>query len=149
MMNSKKVFKIFIILVLLFVIIQFIPYGKNHTNPQVISEPKWDTPRTQEIFYRVCGNCHSNKTTWPWYSKIAPASWLVQSDVDEGRENLNVSEWGRPGKNKGNEAADEVKEGGMPPFFYTPAHPESKMTPVEKDELIKGLISTFGVNKQK
>ena len=148
-MNFKKVFKIFIGFILLLVIIQFIPYGKNHINPPVTGEPKWDSPRTQELFVRVCGNCHSNKTTWPWYSKIAPASWLVQSDVEEGREKLNVSEWGRASKNKGNEAADEVKDGGMPPFLYSPVHPESKMTTAEKDELIKGLISTFGVNKQK
>lgn len=149
MMDLKKFLKIVIMLVLLFIIIQFIPYGKTHINPSVVSEPKWDSVTTQETFYRVCGDCHSNKTKWPGYSKIAPASWLIQADVDEGRANLNVSEWGREGKNKGNEAADEVKDGGMPPFYYRPLHPESKMTQAEKDEFIRGLISTFGVNRQK
>ncbi len=148
-MDIKKIFKILIILVLLFAFIQLIPYGKNHTNPPIVAEPKWDSPRTQGLFYRVCGNCHSNKTTWPWYSRIAPASWLIQSDVNEGRENLNVSEWGRNSKNKGNETASELRDGEMPPFFYLPAHPEAKLTPAEKEEFIKGLISTFGENKQK
>lgn len=148
-MSIKKILKIAFSLLMLFVIIQFIPYGKNHINPPLLSEPKWDSSQTSGTFYRVCGDCHSNKTTWPWYSRIAPVSWLVQSDVDEGRSKLNVSEWGRAEKNKGNEAADEVKDGGMPPFIYTPLHPEVKMSQSEKEEFIKGLILTFGENKQK
>ncbi len=140
----NKIVKIIVIGIILLVVIQVIPYGRNHVNPKVTGEPKWDSPATRTTFMRVCGNCHSNETTWPWYSKIAPASWLVQSDVDEARENLNVSEWGRPGKNKGIDAAGEVAEDGMPPFFYMPAHPEAKMTDAEKDGFIKGLKATFG-----
>lgn len=82
------------ILVLTAVAIQFVPYGKEHSNPTVIAEPDWDSPMTRELFFTSCFNCHSNETFWPWYSKIAPVSWLMQSDVDEGREHFNISMWG-------------------------------------------------------
>jgi hypothetical protein len=84
---------------------------------------------------------------WPWYSSIAPASWLAQVDVDFGRSKFNVSEWGRSTENEGDKAAGEVKEGKMPPFFYLPAHPEAKLSAAEKEELAKGLVATFGEDK--
>lgn len=130
------------------VAIQFIPYGKTHTNPPVIGEPTWDSPRTQELFNRSCANCHSHKTVYPWYSDIAPFSWLVQRDVEEGREHFNVSAWEAQKKNEGNEAAKEVKEGSMPPWFYLPTHPEAKLTDAEKTELIQGLEKTFGTEEE-
>ncbi len=125
-------------------LIQLVPFGRDHKNPPVTGTPQWDSPRTEELFNRACKDCHSNQTVWPWYSNIAPASWLVQLDVNIGRNKFNVSEWGREGKNKGDEAADETRKGKMPPFFYLPAHPEAKLTPAEKDELVRGLSATFG-----
>jgi hypothetical protein len=67
----------------------------------------------------------------------------VQHDVEEGREHFNVSEWGRE-KNDGDEAAERVREGEMPLWFYLPAHPEARLSDEEKDELIEGLVATFG-----
>ena len=87
-------------------VIQLIPYGRDHENPDVIREPAWDKPQTRELFERACKDCHSNQTEWPWYSSVAPISWLVQSDVEEGRSHFNVSEWGR-NENHGDEAAGE------------------------------------------
>lgn len=124
--------------------IQFVPYGKNHTNPPIISEPQWDSPRTKELFNNACANCHSHQTTYPWYSNVAPVSWLLARDVDEGREHFNVSAWGAQKKNKGKDAAKEVREGEMPPWFYLPTHPEAKLSDTEKQELISGLEKTFG-----
>ena len=126
------------------VVIQFIPYGKTYTNPAIISEPTWDSPQTKELFDKACANCHSYQTTYPWYSKVAPISWLVASDVEEGREHFNVSAWGAQKKNKGDEAAKELKEGDMPPWFYLPTHPEAKLTEIQTQELINGLEKTFG-----
>lgn len=128
--------------------IQLVPYGRDHQNPPVANEPAWDSPRTRELFFRACKDCHSNETTWPWYSSIAPASWLAQIDVSIGRKKFNVSEWGREGKNEGDEAAGEVREGKMPPFFYLPAHPEAKLDATEKEELVRGLVATFGEKKK-
>jgi len=126
------------------VAIQFVPYGKNHTNPPIISEPQWDSPRTKELFNNACANCHSHQTTYPWYSDVAPISWLLQRDIDEGREHFNVSAWGAQKKNEGKDAAKEVREGEMPPWFYLPTHPEAKLTDMQKQELISGLVKTFG-----
>jgi len=123
--------------------IQLVPYGRGHANPEVSQEPGWDRPRTRELFFRVCKDCHSNQTEWPWYSFVAPASWLVQRDVDEGRSHFNVSEWGRE-KNHGDEAAELVREGEMPPWFYLPAHPEARLSDEEREELLAGLVATFG-----
>lgn len=128
--------------------IQFIPYGNQRTNPPIVSEPRWDAPRTQELFNRACADCHSHKTTYLWYSNVAPISWLIQRDVEEGREHFNVSAWGAQEKNEGNEAAKEVKEGSMPPWFYLPTHPEARLSDAEKRELIEGLEKTFGKEEE-
>lgn len=136
--------KVLIGIVIAAVGIQFVPYGKTYTNPPVVGEPTWDSPRTKELFNNACANCHSYQTTYPWYSKVAPISWLIASDVDEGREHFNVSAWGVQKKNKGDDAAKELREGDMPPWFYLPAHPEARLTDVEKKELINGLEKTFG-----
>lgn len=136
--------KIIIGIVVTAVVIQFIPYGKTYTNPAIVSEPTWDSPRTKELFNNACANCHSHQTAYPWYSKIAPISWLIQSDVDEGREHFNVSVWGVQKKNKGDDAAKELRGGDMPPWFYLPTHPEARLTDTEKKELMNGLEKTFG-----
>lgn len=127
----------------LLLLIQFIPYGREHTNPPVIAEPTWDSPQTRALFFRACADCHSNETKWPWYSNIAPASWLITRDVVQGREEFNVSEWGRP-DNEGDDAAKLVQNGEMPPWFYLPLHPEANLSPVERQQLINGLLATFG-----
>lgn len=124
--------------------IQFIPYGKDHTNPPVMSEPQWDSGRTKELFTRACADCHSHETKYPWYSNIAPVSWLVSHDIEEGREHFNVSMWGIQKKNEGKDAAKEVRGGDMPMWFYTIPHPEAKLSDNEKQELISGLEKTFG-----
>lgn len=130
------------------VAIQFIPYGKDHTNPPVMSEVQWDSPRTQELFNRACADCHSNETKYPWYSKIAPVSWLIAHDIEEGREKMNVSMIGVQPKNKLKDAADEVKEGEMPIPPYLIAHPEARLSDTEKKELAEGLEKTFGTEQE-
>lgn len=122
--------------------IQLIPVER--TNPEVIAEPQWDSPQTREVFLRACGDCHSHETIWPWYSRVAPVSWLVAFDVHEGREHFNVSAWGDQKKNHGDEAAEEFREGHMPPFFYLPAHPEAQLEGEERERFLAGLIKTFG-----
>lgn len=67
---------------------KFVPYGHDHTNPPVTAEPSWDSPRTRELFFTACKDCHSNESHWPWYASVAPASWLVYRDVAEGRSNF-------------------------------------------------------------
>lgn len=124
--------------------IQLVPYGRAHTNPPVQAEPAWDSPRTRELAARACFDCHSNETVWPWYSNVAPVSWLVQRDVNEGRGELNFSEWTSPPPRKAGEAAETMREGEMPPAIFLPTHPEARLTTAEKDELLRGIIATMG-----
>ncbi|MRR33844.1 hypothetical protein EG829_03970, partial [bacterium] len=70
-----------IVLSAAFIFIQAVPYGRNHDNPPVVREPNWDSPETRGLAKRVCFDCHSNETVWPWYTWVAPVSWLVYRDV--------------------------------------------------------------------
>ena len=126
----------------LFVVIQLVPYGRDHDNPPVLAEPAWDSPETRELAVRACFDCHSNETSWAWYSNIAPISWLGQRDVNEGRAELNWSEWGP--ESEGDESAETVLEGSMPPRKYTLLHPEARLTDQEIASLAAGLEATFG-----
>jgi mono/diheme cytochrome c family protein len=128
--------------VVLLLAVQLVPYGRSHDNPPVATDPAWDSPRTRELAVATCYDCHSNVTEWPWYSEIAPLSWLVQRDVDEGREKLNFSESG--GGEEAGEAAETVRDGEMPPFSYTLTHPGARLSDAERAELISGLTATFG-----
>jgi len=129
--------------VLAAVLIQFIPYGHTHTNPPTTKEPAWDSPQTRELVHRACFDCHSNQTTFPWYSHVAPISWLLQRDVSGGRSQLNFTEWDLPQKHA-KDVAKEVKQGDMPPWFYLPLHPASRLAAAEKQALIDGAEKTLG-----
>jgi hypothetical protein len=125
-------------------LIQLVPYGRNHTNPTVVNEPKWDTAVTKDMVTRACYDCHSNSTHWPWYTNVAPASWLVQRDVDQGRRRLNFSNWPTDSaeqKIRMEDAVGIIQEGEMPPFQYL-LHSDAKFTVAEKDQLIKGMLNS-------
>ena len=158
-------------LVVAFLLIQALPFGRSHTNPAVHSEPPWDSPRTRELAIDACYDCHSNRTEWPWYSYIAPMSWLVEYDVYKGRDDLNFSEWERyqekwrekaererlkelerlregkkPKKEKPPSLVKVVLEGEMPLWYYVIAHPDADLSEAEKQELAQGLARTFDLD---
>lgn len=124
------------------VLIQLVPYGRDHQNPPVVQEPTWSSPQVRELAVRACYDCHSNETVWPWYSHIAPVSWLVQRDTDEGRSKLNFSEWHRPQK-EADEAAEAVTEGEMPMSIYVLIHPHARLNDQERRQLVDGLTATI------
>lgn len=128
----------------LLLLIQLVPYGRDHTNPPVVSEPNWDDPQTRQLASRACFDCHSNETIWPWYSNIAPFSWLVQYDVDGGRERFNFSNWQENPVEEADEFAEVIQEGEMPPLQYLLIHPDARLTDAEKAQLIAGLNATLG-----
>lgn len=136
------------ILVALVVLIQLVPYGRAHTNPPVKTEPQWNSPETKMLAKRACYDCHSNETHWPWYSNIAPLSWLVQDHVDEGREHLNFSEWDRPQKHA-QDAAEEVEEREMPLGNYLWLHPGARLSDAEVQTLAAGFKAMFGEADEK
>jgi hypothetical protein len=115
--------------VVLLIVIQALQPAR--TNPPIASNHEMQTNLTvnravSEVLSRSCNDCHSNRTAWPWYSHVAPASWLVVSDVNRGRKALNFSEWTtyatETQKKHLSEVCKEITEGEMPGFPYTLMH---------------------------
>ena len=111
----KLLFRLVIVGVIVLVAIQFVPYGRDHTNPRTVQEITWNTPQTRALAQDACLACHSNLTDWPWYASIAPASWLTQHDVEDGRAKLNFSEWQRPQDANLEEVVEALRDEEMPP----------------------------------
>ncbi len=132
---ARKLTKIAVPAAVLLVGVQF--FQPDRTNPaadpavafEAVAKP---SKETAAVVRRACGDCHSNETVWPWYSRVAPVSWLVADDVKEGRAHLNFSEWSRyspeVSEKRIGEMCREVKDGGMPLFAYTLMHPQAKLT---------------------
>lgn len=136
-----------IALALAFVAIQLVPVDR--TNPPVEADvPASDEARA--VLRRACYDCHSNETVWPWYSYVAPISWLVARDVREGRADLNYSTWNRletKDRIKAlRESWEEVEEGEMPLWFYLPAHPEARLSPQDRTILREWSLSMGGAD---
>ena len=128
-------------LLAMLVVIQIVPYGRNHTNPAITADVAWDSGETETLVRGACFDCHSNETVWPWYCHVAPVSWLVQHDVDEGRRKLNFSEGNL---DELEEVAEVISEGEMPPWFYKPAHSEAQLSAAQEAALLTGMEATFG-----
>ena len=124
------------------IVAQFIQPGRSNppADPSASFEAVAKPPReVAGIIERACGDCHSNRTVWPWYGHIAPVSWLVASDVNEGRSKLNFSQWNiyspEMTRIKLDKICQEVKKGEMPPWYFLPMHPEAKVMPAEVSAL--------------
>lgn len=111
--------------------LQVVPYGRDHANPPVTGEPAWPSDEVRQLAVDACFDCHSNETEWPVYSFVAPMSWLVQRDVDNGRAALNFSTWPRD-DHQLEDAHDEVEDGDMPPRQYLLVHPEARLSARER-----------------
>jgi Haem-binding domain len=111
------------------VVMQVIPVSR--TNPPVETEIQAPA-QVQAILRRSCYNCHSNETVWPWYSHVAPVSWLVASDVHEARSHMNFSTWNQYTEAKRasriGDIWDEVSKGDMPPADYLLLHRDAVLT---------------------
>lgn len=129
-------------LVAFFLLIQLVPYGQSRTNPPVTRAVRFDSPQTARLVAGACMDCHSNLTNWRWYDKVAPASWLVQRDIDGGRSNLNFSEWDKA-QPPVSEVVAAIQGGGMPPIQYTLIHPAARLTDAQRAALIRGIEATY------
>jgi Haem-binding domain len=142
-MNMVRVKRLVIALVALFILAQL--FQPSRTNPPVVQsktiEAHLQVPvPVQGILKRACGDCHSNQTVWPWYSHVAPVSWLVGSDVSTGRRHINFSDWeAQKSPKDANEHLElickDTRDGGMPPFAYRLMHKQSRLTPQDINEL--------------
>jgi hypothetical protein len=117
----------------------------DRTNPR--SDPALEvkaSPEAAAVIERMCRDCHTNRTVWPWYSRVAPASWLVASDVKEGRARLNFSEWGRYGPEmaalRAKVVCREAAIGDMPPPQYKLIHRDARPRESGVRALCGGLV---------
>ena len=91
---------------------------------------------------RACFDCHSNETAWPWYTDLAPVSWVATNHVVAGRGVLNFSTWDH-GHGELQEMAGTIREGEMPPAYYRILHSTARLSDAEKQQLIDGLQATI------
>jgi hypothetical protein len=141
-MNMARVKKAILALAAFFIAIQFAQ--PQRTNPPIIPSKALAAhvkvpEEVQSILMRACGNCHSNQTVWPWYSHIAPLSWVITDDVNQGRRHMNFQDWrARIRKQASDPPLDickEAREKGMPPFTYRMVHKDARLTSQEIDAL--------------
>lgn len=141
-MLKKVLLPILILGVVGFGLIQLLPFGRNLSNPPVVREPAWDSPATRELAQRACFDCHSNEVVWPWYTRLAPASWLMEADVRGARNHFNFSDW-YPGDVDIDEIEEVLASGEMPPIQYRLMHKDARLTAAERQQLIDGLAQTL------
>lgn len=120
----------------LFVLLQLVPYGWQHSNPPVVADAPWPDAASAQIARTSCYACHSNETDWPIYSYVAPMSWLVRADVDDGRHELNFSDWD---DGDADDAIEAILDGEMPLGRYTMIHRDAALTGAERDALVGAL----------
>jgi Haem-binding domain len=106
-------------------------------HPQSLGVERVVGPEVGAILKRSCGDCHSNNTTWPWYSHVAPVSWVVSKHVTQGREKLNFSNWvaGKVTSNQMAEICDAVSNGSMPLRGYTMLHRDARLSGSDVDAI--------------
>ncbi len=134
--------KIFLIIVAIVVVIQFIRIDK--TNPEAKPENDFVTisnPPTEigTIIKNACYDCHSHQTKYPWYADLAPVSWLLKNHIDDGRRHLNFSTWNEydieKKVRKFDECIEMIKAGEMPMQGYVMMHNEAELTEDQKNYL--------------
>ena len=139
----SRIIKTFVVLFLIaFLGIQFLEVDQ--TNPPV--EADIEAPSNiKAIFKKSCYDCHSNETKWPWYSKVAPVSWMISDHVNKGRKQLNFSMWEKyytaDQRRLKEEILEEILNENMPLKNYTFLHPNSILT-IDKKNLIKDWAGT-------
>ena len=150
-MKKRISIYVMVAIVSLLVLIQFFPGNKPEVslnNPNDIHEEVLMPTEVSLILRNACYDCHSNETVYPWYADIAPISWLVIHDVNEGRDELNFSEWIPYSLKRKNHKLEEIvemiEEGEMPLAIYKPFHPEAKLSDDQKQLLINWAKSLMG-----
>jgi hypothetical protein len=141
---KKKSKWILVALVAVFALLQFTNPAR--TNPPLppggdISATNPPPPQIAALLRAACYDCHSDETKWPWYSRVAPVSWLVVGDVNDGRERLNFSDWPHALPERAAKRLERMSEEldykEMPPAKYTALHPAARLTDAQRQELIQ------------
>lgn len=129
-----------------FVMLQVIAFSAPafaRTNPPVTYEIEWDSPETEQLVRDACFDCHSHETVWPWYSYVVPTGLIVPHHVNEGRELLNFST-GEGREFEAEHMIEHVENRSMPLPPYPAMHPEAQLDDAEIQQIIAGIMATFG-----
>jgi hypothetical protein len=136
--------KILWILLLIFIGIQFIRPTRNESTTITsndISQLYYVSPEIRDMLKRACNDCHTNNTIYPWYTNVQPFGWWMQEHVEDGKRNLNFSEFGTYKPKDQDHAMEEIIEvienNEMPIDSYTWMHSDAKLTEEEKEILIE------------
>ena len=139
----RKILKItVIVLVLVFVIAQFVQ--PNFTNPPLVESETLAAstevpPDVQSVLARSCNDCHTNQTSYPWYSYVTPFNWYLADHIEKGRHEVNFSVWNTYSAQKKirklGEVCEQVEHGEMPLPSYLWIHRSAALTPSEVDLL--------------
>jgi len=121
-----------------------VPYGHDK-NPPVTKAAVWPSAHAQTLAENACYDCHSNLTKRWSAAKIAPASWLAQSDVTGGRNALNFSAWDKP-QAAFDQVVEAVQGGSMPPPQYKLLHSDSRLSSTERQQLVDGLEQLYATD---
>lgn len=125
--------------------IQWVPVDRS--NPPVETD-LGAPPQVDAILRRACYDCHSNESVWPWYSRVAPVSWVIAHHVHEGRDELNFSTWNRFDDRQRRKMLEEigeaVAEGEMPMLSYVLGHPEARLDEQDRDLLLAWARTASG-----
>ena len=148
---------VLLLVIVLIVGAQFVPVTRD--NPPVAADFDGDAA-VKAVLKESCYNCHSNETTWPWYSRIAPVGWVIWYDVTEGRQRLNFSDWDQhagedlidpndpfPPKTLSERITQVIHNGRMPPGTYRLMNPDARLSASQKEALIEGLVRTVKANE--
>lgn len=130
-------------LVVVFLVIQLVPYGRDHADPPVTTAISWPDAQSESLIRGACYDCHSNETKWPWFTNVAPMSWLAYNDVQEGRAALNFSESGGE-MPEPDEMIEAIQEGRMPPPQYKFLHPEARLTAEQRTQVVAAIQQVWG-----
>src|SRR5277367_4077425 len=133
-------------LVAVFVFLQFT--NPPRTNPPVVHDlmaTNSPPPEIAAMLHASCYDCHSYETRWPWYSHVTPMSRLIVNDVNEGRANLNLSDWPvndpKRAAKKLEDMSEQIDYGEMPLKKYTLIHTDARLTEGQRKELTDWLDS--------
>lgn len=129
--------------------IQFVPVAE--TNPPAEGDVE-TSPELKTVLRRACYDCHSNETVWPWYSRVAPVSWLIVRDVTKGRAELNFSAWSqfntRRRARKLKEIRQQIEKGKMPQWYYVAVHPDAHLSATERELVLQWVgLDASGLGK--
>ncbi len=139
----KKLKWVAMVVVVIFALLQFT--NPPRTNPPVVHDMMAGSPPPPEVatlLHSACYDCHSYETRWPLYSRIAPSSWLVVGDVNEGRQHVNLSDWPQDPERaakKFERMSEAVDDNDMPPAKYTMIHADARLTDAQKKQLMQWL----------